>query len=976
MGDMFFNVGPGEAGVSASVTENSPQVASGDYGITLMLAPYNKGITGVASRVRDKGGFRRVCGRVLEDDYSGVAAHAFLDLANGAGQLHTWRVTDSELEGEIGELRLLARKRRASVATLLPITKASEAEPKVAQRAYALSPGAWAGAAFQFAGQVDDSNISGRTLTMGTAFNDVWLANELVGAKFKIGTYSGVFTIVSNTASDASNGPTWTFDRSFEGYTATSGNVLFRLYRENLDDDSNRREATIRVTDDGTRPGTRWGATIGLDGGDVSPVFQDLDLADQAAITRDIADAVVTGYAEIGLDATGQDVPDTALPQYRPCNWSGVALPNDITAEADIGEAKVTSDRLYLSIYEWIVDTASGNKPVLTSAPTIPSTCIPQKWTLTFTSASAFTATVTDPYTGEEIVKAAQLPTGGTGAAYPTAASVFDDHPDLVSFTITADASIASGTIMELWVTPLPLGLKNRNARLYGSAWSGTGRTDASTDPGTNTSAPDISTNWRIIDNGVNWVKVQGSDSMATAVQAPKAPVARGTDTSNSHDTTTTPTFIYNIEIDGVDKHSSDITLTMADIGGTATTAAVATELNTKSDAAQGDLFFYADSSDRLCVAVKDGNAGAHVTLAIKNGGVNSLVGITDASDHVGDDGAVMRIEYDQGLQNARYEAGQVAVADLQAELVANDSNDLFNWVRAQAGLVNVYMPGISDATTVQALIDFCAAAGAWARFDLPNTLATEAAAIAWVQANLSITDRVYSTHYPSWGETTRSPRESARETVPLGGLILGAEAAWANDPSEGVGYHKAPAGQHVRLDPWVSRLIKDTTATLNVADLLKGAQTKQGPLNLAGIQPIMQSGRSFYVFGDEAANPQFKGRYWIHKMRATLHIVAVLRFNLSSLVYHVNNSTNRAKCVRDIRALLKPLSQSGWFDPREDGFPNTFDGQVAIQCDELNNPQAVRDAGRLLAAVQFRIVNTIKNVEIGINTGGISVAA
>lgn len=970
METMNWSVPAGAAGVSVRYDDSSTQLRQGQLGIACLIAPFAKGLTGAAHRIRDVGGLRRVFGRPLEDDYSGVAARAYLQLAGGDGALHGYRVTDGTLDAQIGTLRLYARKCLAS--RVRRHTVDSGQIRAVAQTAYALSGGEWAGPGMEFCGSVSDSGLTGSTINLGTTYNDVWAANELVGRKFKLGASPIVWEITGNTASHATNGPALTLSKTFAGYTITGGNVLFRIYDDNLDDNSERMEATVRVGDDPTRPATRWGMSVGLDGAPVSPYFSDLDLADQAAIARAIQAAVSQGYQEVGLRDDEADIADAALPQNRPCNWSGIVLPADLD-DADIttvGKAKTDGNKVYLQIHEFIVDTASGNKPVLSAAPTLPSTVVPQVWTLTFTSASAFTATVVDPQTGESM--ALGLPSGSTGSAYP--GGVFADHPNLASFTVTADASIASGTIVKLYVWPLPTGLKNRNAFVFGSAWDGTGRTDSG-DPGTNTSAPAVTKRWRIIENGADWIRVQGeSSTLASTLQAPKAPFVVGTDTSNSHDVSSPLTFKYNIEINGVAVHGTDITLTTSTLTSTTTTAALAADLNTKSGASQDDVMFFATSDHKLMAIVSSGDAGGEVVLAIKDGTVNAAVGFTDDADHTGDDGAVVRIEFDQGLRGARYEAGEVSFTDLQNALAQSEDNPLAAWVLDQPGFVQLYMPGVTDWTTIQALIDFCHwRGGCEAVWDLPNNLADEGEAVSALQANVTV-ERVFATQWPSWAETTQSPRAASREVVPLGGAILGAEARWANNPLDGRGWHKASAGDRVRLDPYVSRLVKDAAAAVNLADLIRTMNVDQGILNSAGIRPVFQNGRAFYVFGDESPNRNFAGTYWIHKQRAVFHVAQLLRVNLRPLLYRTNNGERRTELVATIRDIFRPLVAEGWFDPINDGDAVTLSSCVRILASLANNPVEVRNLGKLVAGIQFRVVNTTKVIEIGIGTSGVSV--
>ena len=136
----------------------------------------------------------------------------------------------------------------------------------------------------------------------------------------------------------------------------------------------------------------------------------------------------------------------------------------------------------------------------------------------------------------------------------------------------------------------------------------------------------------------------------------------------------------------------------------------------------------------------------------------------------------------------------------------------------------------------------------------------------------------------------------------------------------------------------------------------------------------MFQNGRAFYVFGDESPNRNFAGTYWIHKQRAVFHIAQLLRVNLRPLLYRTNNGERRTELVTYIRDIFRPLVAEGWFDPINDGDAVTLSSCVRILASLANNPVEVRNLGKLVANIQFRVVNTTKVIEIGIGTSGVSV--
>lgn len=974
---LFYGPPAGGAGVAVKITDSSPQNRPGALGIYCVVAPFSKGRALKAQRVLDPTHFRRVNGRLLSGDYAGIAIDGFFDRAKGAGQMNTFRVTADALGEEADErsayLQVWSRFVNPSIPQAEFNAKA-DCEREIVYEAMAQSGGDWGGPAFQYAGFADDSTISGRTIRLDTDQNNVFAEDALKGRKFKISGFATEFTIESNEASHAS-GPMLTLDQGFSGYTATGGSVLVLIYDRSEDADGNTMGISVKFGNDPTRPGTRYSVDVKVDGSS-EQAFVDLDANDTASLLGDVAEAMLLGYHAATFSTDPVTVTDLTVPEARPANWVGLVKPAYEALTSDegndpFGSVSLSSDQIQLQIWETVLDAASGGVPVLDDAPTIPSSCIPHVYEITFSSASAFTVTVKDPYTDEEIVQAADMPAGTTGAAYPGTSL---PHADLSTFEITADGTIAAGTLLRLYVWALPSDLKSLGATFHPAAWSGTGRAAVSTDPGANPALPSIYSSFPIIDNGPDWVKLGNTGSVGAGggAQPPKPAFARGTDTGDSHDISSgSETFIY--QING---HSSgaSVTHTIPAGSATASTAAVATALQALEDAlGTPRLKFAADSSDRLVVWLADGLGGSDVALYVNNGTINSSVGLTDTTSHAGEDGAVAMISYDQYLQRGVQEADEVSSTDLINALNVAVDGDLRTWVESQPGLVTLLLPGVQDATVIQQAIDFAKAVGCYVRFDLPQSITDELGASSWMQANIT-PQRFHLQSWPSWGVTKRSTRvDSGRETVPLSGVLSGAEAAWVNNPEEGRGWHKAVAGTHVLVSPYVSTLVRDASNSLAIAEYLDGTKTRDDLLNPAGVVAMVQSGPSIYAFGGEGANKDWKGTYWHHKQRAILHVMALLRANHGDFVFHSQSPTKRRDLVLSVRSLMEPLFNAGWFKTLEPGLPPTFENCVAIQCDEANNPNP--ETGKLICSVKAFIVDTTKLVEFNVGTSGISVA-
>ena len=970
---LFYGPAAGAAGVAVKITDSSPQVRQGPLGIYCVVAPFAKGDSSLVPRVLDSSQARQVIGRVLTTDYGGISCLAFLDRARGAGNLHVARVTAEHATASVpadetkGELRLWSREVMGNTTTLEPIL-AAISERTIAMSAIASTKGEWSGPLFQYAGFADDSTISGRTIRLDTDQNSVFRADELVGRKFKIGSFATEFVIQANEATHAS-GPMLTLDQGFSGYTAAAGAVFVRIYDRAEDADGNLMACSVAVKDDPIRVTSRVALDVKVDGAPVAS-FGDVDLNDLAALDEDIVDAV--GYEGADFDANDQTVADATVPEARPCNWAGLVKPLTdvaVTELDDLGSVLSTNNEIQLSILETVLQTANaGNVPLFTSMPAIPTTCIPHFYTITFTGAATFTVTVTDPYTGEEIVQAADMPAGATGADYPGTGL---PHSDLVTFRLTADAGIVSGAVLKLYVWALPSNLRSMKGVFKPAVTTTTGHAAVTTDAGANVARPSVFREHGIIDNGPDWVKVAlggalGVD-LASVAQPARPPVARGTDASNSHDTTGGAlTLKYHIE---EPSDGSTVTHTVPD-NGVRTTAQLAADLQTLENAGTPRLTYAADSTNRLVCWLKDGTAGADIVLAVEDGTLNTTLGLDDDTDHAGKDGAVAMISYDQPLRSAKQEHKDVAVGDIVDLLSTDPAGTLRNWVVSQPGLVTILIPGQTDPTVIQQAIDFAEATGCFVRFDLPSTgVDTELGAVDWLQANIT-PKRFHSQSFPSWGRTSRSPRTATgRETVPLSGALSGAEAAWINSPEEGRGWHKATAGTHLLLSPYIGPLVRDT------ADLAGNPlnRVRDDLLNPAGIVAVRRSGPSVFAWGDEGPNKLFNGTYWLHKQRSILHVAALLRANHDTFLFHAQSPSLRRDLILSVRSLLEPLHENGWFKTLETGLPPTFENSVAIQCDETNNPNP--ETGKLICSIKAYVVDTTKLIEFNIGTSGVSVA-
>lgn len=973
------------AGVDVVVEDASPSVRSGALGTVLMVMPAAKGVPGLTRRIR--GDFRRRFGRVLEDDWGGVAADAFNRVSQGAGQLFGLRVTTGGRQ-QVGGGQKGFGNRAFFSRDILTSRLQADSQTKERTRALsgeAMSLGDWAGPRFEFAGFFDDSGISGTTINLGSDFEMLFDEDELVDCQFEIVGFDTKPKIAAHE--DTGGNLELTIDRPLTGYVP-AGTVLFRITRQSVDKDGNAMEATVRISSSPSDPSGKFDIEVKVDGQPSlgGGKFTNIDLNDLATtLDRPWEKAVRAGYEDVAFDDDDGEIGDKTLSESRPANLTLLPVQRafvDFTdssdGPSDFGTpddgSSSSSTKVFFQVAELILDTAAaGSRPRLEAAPTIPSTCIPHVYELTFTGAAAFSVRVFDPYTGEDIVPASQAPAGATGAAYPGVAMA---HPDLATFTVEVDGGINAGAVVRLWVTPLPANLRRRNVSVYTAAFSGSGRVDDPSDPGFTEGTPSEIESMRVLDNGADWVKLAGNIRF---VQPPKEPFAVGSDTSNSHDTTGgAETFKYQVKVDGVIVEGPT-THTIPD-NGVRTSAQLVADLNTLEDAADDLVNFFLHGNNQVACVLKNGDAGPDVVLEVLDGTINASVGLADDTEHAGLPGSPVAFDFDQGLKAARQEHTVVSTTDLQeafAPGTPTEPNAIESWIKAWPGLVHVYMPGVTDFPTLQVAADFLDGFGAKLLFDAPADVESMAEFADRIRVNL-VPNQSMRPLFPSWGNAPSTPRGEL--TVPLGGAWLGAMAGLVNDRAiDGVGFHKAMAGMHFRLSPYVDRLVTGQGIAQpdgNVQAIVLGMPLDEVTANGIGITGLRQRGANVHGWTARGINPNFAGTFWHHKWDTSRHVVALLRANHQELLFLVNDGGLAADIIASVRSLMKPMWKAGAFMPLKDGDPDDFENCVAIQCDDTLNPSEVTDLGKRICAVSFRVVNTTEKIEFQVGTQGISAPA
>ena len=947
MAEMFYSgPPPGGAGTSVTMVDGSAQAKQGVLGPCVLIGPAQKGLPDQVTAFVDEAQATRRFGRPLADDYLGEAIRGFFEEAKGAGLLYGHRVVASTNLGQsTGRLRLYDRNpdpnwhagvRSARLRAIVCDCQAA-------------SPGEWAGPAYYFGGSVADDSAAISGQDFDTAYTTLWLADELKGAKFRLDGHDREYTILGNTAAGVLS-----LDGGFTTYTTTGGATKFRIYRTNTDTDGNPMELAVVVGDDGGQPLNLSSMTLVLDRAKQIKRYEQLDLTDPAAIEQLIESELAgTGpNEELQLDFTVSTVGDDSLPEARPANWAGIPEPKGVAAAADIGQAKTsgTGKTVHFKVVDLIRQSGSGEAELDPDSITWGASPMPHRLTLTFADATNFTVQAHD-LNGKQI--ASELPNGAKNSTYAS------QHPHIAGFKLTSAGTAVADDVFVLEFRPFPGDLAKRGARVYVSAFASAGN--------------DPTKGYNVIGSAEESLTLATNEDLAAAFQ-PSVPPGHAGTTDGPYDVSAPKTFIYTKTVNGI--AAAPVTLTIT--GGAMDTAAdVVALLEAQDLLASDELLFYADDDDHVAFYLASGDYGDDVTIAT-SGTLMAVVGMT-AATYTGTRGVVARLEYAEPMRNARPEHAGVVNGDYTSgPLAVSDTNPLYQFILGYPGIVHIALPGVVDAALHQAALDFCKAVGAWFTGDLPDgdTLASEEAAAKWQRDNIA-SERYGIFAWPAWGYTGDGVIIPAKlRKIPLSGEIMGARVRYANERNadNGMGWHKAPGGvARVRLSPRIKRL--DTGAAFGAAQ----PKVRDHVLNNAGLLPIIQEGAVIYLHGDQGRNPQGAGTFWLHKQITALQISADLRANFGDVLYDVNRggagSPLELKMVAKAKMILRRYFNDGALDILVDGQPYLFKNCVVIEAGEALNPQAVRDQGKRIGSVEFRIVNTTKVVEWQLFTDGISVA-
>jgi hypothetical protein len=904
----------GGAGTEVNVRDSSAQVVAGAFGSTIMVGAYAKGPTDRA--IIHSGGLgnylRTRKGDLIRQDQTPLAAQDFYEIAKGRGTLITMRVVD----GNEADAALKVFDRNAAVNVWL--NEPSDRINTEFGTITAASAGTWAGSRYYFGGSVADDSVAIVGSTFATGDATTWTKDELLGRYFVIDgdAEQREWYITGNSAAGVI-----TVDGDFTSYTQTASAVRFRIYGESQHEDGTERALTVVIGDGVQQPDAAFKLAVYEDGSEMPNSWADLSLdTNRENHWSSLINAALTNQTQHEIAATNAFSGDPALQHLKPANFA------EITEPGGVSGSQVT-----FNIFRWL-RSGTGNPYCHTF--TKGTAVVPHIYTLTFTDATNFGVTVTD-MNGNEI--ATGLPAGVLATPYVA------PDPHLSGFTATAGLVAAiAGTTMTIYCRALPSDLKSLGGRFYPYAFQGTGA-----------GGQDVTESYRVASNTADTITILGGTSMEGIAVPPGAPFHRGNVAAGAWDTTL-KTFKYQL----VTTAGLGVERTLTLVGANPqTAAALAIEINLLDAANELEFSVYTDTAgdEFLQVTVNFGNYGSGAGIKVTDGTLNAIVGFIPESTQYGTAPTVGRVEWRQDLVFGKDGHHDLAAADYAPVFDTQESklNDLSQY---DLGLIKVAVPGIVEATTQQANVDYCDERGHLPYGEITSTVLTEAAAALEFRTNIVPTGKqVFS--FPSYGIRRVNPYGgSADYTSTLTGAILGVEA---REAVQRRGFVKAPAGEAFDLGTLFRRLPTDTGGEpIPVKDWL---------LNPAGLRPVKHIGPRIILNGDEMAARGGTGTVWLHKVACLLHIGQEL-LAFTQFDYEVMDASLRGDLVRDTYAVLGAHFRAGWFEGGD------LRSAVKVTSNLSNNPQEERDAGNVICDVSFRLKNAAKRTIFNVSTSGIAV--
>lgn len=895
------------AGVQVQERQPAAPIQEGPLGSTILLGIFRSGPTDKVLPL--PGGlpqYRRVYGGITQDSEAPLAAEHFYELGRGAGQLYALRITDgTEVQADFP---IYDRDVDLSILEITPPTKLAGQVGTLS----AHNGGRWGGRRNVHAGDVTlGTAITGASVVeLGvTMLEDAW-KGAILRFPNDDSAFEGIVT--GNTALGVV-----TIAGIFSSSVTGGSDGRWTLELTNAHELTGDLEAMgIEIADGGESPADTFSLFTYRDGV-AGKRWENVDL--DASGDRYWFDAIDSDLDNYELAVDNDFSGDATVALKRPANFAEIAAPGGV------GTNTVT-----FQVVRW-GRSGTGN-PYLDTVNDVSWGSDPRPCTITctFTAATTYTVSVVM----EDGQTLAGLPGGTTAVAYAA------QHAWLPGWTLRAGATPAvAGTVVTLYVRPLAPDLAGKGAYFY---------------PAAATSEGNVRTKYRVVSNDHETITLASSVDVSSVCTAPGAPEYEGSIAGPFDLSTGALTLILTIG------GRAAITLTETMVGAAETAAAVAAHLTAKEvtragSAADALVSFSAGTDEKITMtALQD--FGPSATIVIGAGTLNAVLGFTGGATASGEAPTIGRLQYQQEFGGG-YDGIAGVDADTYVEALDVSTSKLNELAEENTGLLKMGMPGITDADAQAALMTWAYQNNAAAYPEIPDTILTEAAAIAWHEANLAIgaAQDYHAAHFPSYGYI-KSPYGAGLYLASLTGAILGIEAAKA---VENKGYHLAPAGEGYSLATLVKKLPTGDR------------RLDQEQLNAYGLIEVRKRGARVFLFGDRI--PGQNGRTWLHKRLSMSHIGRVLLTNTGSLVFSAINASTLAEARRLTRELFATWYTTGWFD---DTAGASFEKQVDIKADATNNPLTERQLGNLHVDVGFEIVNTAERVVFSIGPKGVSESA
>lgn len=348
-----------------------------------------------------------------------------------------------------------------------------------------------------------------------------------------------------------------------------------------------------------------------------------------------------------------------------------------------------------------------------------------------------------------------------------------------------------------------------------------------------------------------------------------------------------------------------------------------------------GRLFYDTDASPLDSLEIVDATV-ASVTVRAGND-LNTLTAI----------GQPYRLQYKQGLLKG-YD-GHSGVVDNDYIQAFDPDSSLFNQHRnKQLGLIKFAVPGVSSTTVQKAARSYAEANNSPYREEMPSSILTENAAVAWSDDTMGRNDFA-QTILPSW-YYIQDPDRAGNILIPVTGAVQGVEALTAYSWQ---GYHKAAAGTKAVLE----KCVKIPTGEKVLDDEIT---------NPKGIQIILKKEGNWVIWGDRcpatATGLKFK-----HKREQLSHYERVLFENFDWIMFAINDEETQPIALAALQAYFLPE-----WRPKRALRGNTFPEAVSIKVDNEINNDITRAEGDLNAEIKVRLADTVERFNIIMSPAGI----